>query len=130
MNEWEWQLLEDKKPVEDLHIDGIEVKQGSRVRLRPKPGGDIMDIALAGKSAIVESIEQDYEGKFQLAVVVDDDPNAQDPEGAGTGHMKKNAGDIRIRRRRPVVYYLIIFGAAALLGYFYYHHLNESPSAP
>jgi hydrogenase maturation protease len=74
MNEWEWQLLEDKKPVEDLHIDGIEVKQGSRVRLRPKPGGDIMDIALAGKSAIVESIEQDYEGKTHLGVVVDDDP--------------------------------------------------------
>jgi hydrogenase maturation protease len=33
-----------------------------------------MDIALAGKTAIVESIEQDYEGQFQLAVVVDDDP--------------------------------------------------------
>jgi hydrogenase maturation protease len=74
MNEWEWQLLEDKKPVEDLHIDGIEVRQGSRVRLRPKPGGDIMDIALTGKTAIVESIEQDYEGKTHLGVVVDDDP--------------------------------------------------------
>jgi hydrogenase maturation protease len=74
VNEWEWQLLEDKKPVEDLHIDGIEVKHGSRVRLRPKPGGDIMDIALTGKTAIVESIEQDYEGKTHLGVVVDDDP--------------------------------------------------------
>jgi len=74
MNEWEWQLLEDKKPVEDLHIDGIEVKEGTRVRLRPKPGGDIMDIALTGKTAIVESIEQDYEGKTHLGVVVDDDP--------------------------------------------------------
>ena len=63
-------------------------------------------------------------------VVVDDDPSAQEPEGAGTGHMKRNAGDIQVRRRRPVVYYLILFGAVALLGYFYYHHLNESPSAP
>jgi hydrogenase maturation protease len=74
MNEWEWQLLEEKKPVEDLHIAGMEVKQGSRVRLRPKPGGDIMDIALTGKTAIVESIEQDYEGKTHLGVVLDDDP--------------------------------------------------------
>jgi hydrogenase maturation protease len=74
VNEWEWQLLEDKKPVEDLRIDGIEVKHGSRVRLRPKPGGDIMDIALTGKTAVVESIEQDYEGKTHLGVVLDDDP--------------------------------------------------------
>jgi hydrogenase maturation protease len=74
MNEWEWQLLEDKKPIEDLCIDGIAIKQGSRVRLRPKPRGDIMDIALAGKAAVVEGIEQDYEGKVHVCVVVDDDP--------------------------------------------------------
>ena len=74
MNEWEWQLLEDKKPVEDLRIGGIAVRQGSRIRLRPKPGGDIMDIALTGKTAVVESIEQDYEGKTHLGVIVDDDP--------------------------------------------------------
>jgi hydrogenase maturation protease len=74
MNEWEWQLLEDKKPIGGLCVDGIMVKQGSRVRLRPKPGGDIMDIALAGKTAIIEGIEQDYEGKVHVCVVVDDDP--------------------------------------------------------
>ena len=74
MNEWEWQLLEEKKPVEDLRIAGIEVKPGSRVRLRPRPGGDIMDIALTGKTAVIEAIEQDYEGKIHVCVVVDDDP--------------------------------------------------------
>jgi hydrogenase maturation protease len=74
MNEFEWQLLEDRKPVDDLVIDGIAVKRGSRVTLRPHPGGDIMDIALAGKAAVIESIEQDYEGKVHLGVVVDDDP--------------------------------------------------------
>jgi hydrogenase maturation protease len=74
MNEWEWQLLEDKKPIDALCIDGTNVKQGSRVRLRPKPRGDIMDIALAGKTAVIEGIEQDYEGKVQVCVVVDDDP--------------------------------------------------------
>lgn len=33
-----------------------------------------MDIALADKTAIIESIEQDYEGKIHLCVVVDEDP--------------------------------------------------------
>ncbi|MGB7603398.1 MAG: hydrogenase maturation protease [Candidatus Sulfotelmatobacter sp.] len=74
MNEWEWQLLEAKKPVDDLRISDIEVRPGNRVRLRPRSGGDIMDIALAGKEAIIESIEQDYEGKIHLGVVVVDDP--------------------------------------------------------
>jgi len=74
MNDWEWQLLEAKKPVDDLRISGIEVRPGSRVRLRPRAGGDIMDIALAGKTAIIESIEQDYEGKVHICVVVDEDP--------------------------------------------------------
>ena len=74
MNEWEWQLLEAKKPVDDLRVDGIEVKQGSRVRLRPRAGGDIMDIALTGKTAVIEAIEQDYEGKVHVCVVLDDDP--------------------------------------------------------
>lgn len=74
MNEWEWQLLEAKKPVDDLRIKGVEVRPGSRVRLCPRAGGDIMDIALTGKTAIIESIEQDYEGKVHVCVVVDDDP--------------------------------------------------------
>jgi hydrogenase maturation protease len=74
MNEWEWQLLEAKKPFDDLRVDGIEVKQGSRVRLRPRAGGDIMDIALTGKTAVIEAIEQDYEGKVHVCVVLDDDP--------------------------------------------------------
>ena len=74
MNEWEWQLLEAKKPLDDLRISNIEVRHGTRVRLRPRAGGDVMDIALTGKAAIIESIEQDYEGKIHIGVVVDDDP--------------------------------------------------------
>ena len=74
MNEWEWQLLEDKAPVDHLVVDGVELRAGDRVRLRPREGGDILDLALAGKIAMIESIEQDYEGKFQVAVVLDDDP--------------------------------------------------------
>jgi hydrogenase maturation protease len=74
MTEWEWQLLEDKTPVEAVSILGANVRSGDRVILRPRRGGDIFDLALAGQIALVESIEQDYEGKLHLAVVVEDDP--------------------------------------------------------
>ena len=74
MNEWEWQLLEDKAPVDHVLVRGVEFRAGDRVRLRPHKGGDIMDVALAGKIAIIESLEQDYEGKIQVATVLDDDP--------------------------------------------------------
>ena len=74
MNEWEWKLLEEKTPVDHLEISGVEVKTGSRVRLRPRPGGDVMDIALAGQTATIECLEQDYEGKRHVCVVLDDDP--------------------------------------------------------
>ena len=74
MNEWEWQLLEEKTPLDHLEISGIDVRPGSRVRLRPRKGGDVMDIALPGQVATIECIEQDYEGKSHVCVVLDNDP--------------------------------------------------------
>jgi hydrogenase maturation protease len=74
MNEWEWQLLEEKTPLDHLEISGVEVRTGSRVRLRPRKGGDVMDIALAGQIATIECIEQDYDGKQHMCVVLDNDP--------------------------------------------------------
>lgn len=74
MNEWEWQLLEDKTSLDRLAIGEAEVKVGDRVRLCPKRGGDILDLALGGQVAVIEAIEQDYEGKSHVCVVLDDDP--------------------------------------------------------
>ena len=74
MNEWEWQLLEDRNAVDHLEISGVDVRPGSHVRLRPRNGGDVMDIALAGQIATIECIEQDYEGKNHVCVVLDNDP--------------------------------------------------------
>lgn len=74
MNELEWQLLEEKTALDHLEISGIEMKTGSRVRLRPRKGGDVMDIALAGQIATIECIEQDYEGRRHVCVVLDNDP--------------------------------------------------------
>ena len=74
MNEWEWQLLEEKTPLDRLLISGVELKPGDIVRLRPRAGGDVFDLALSGKTAIIQSLEQDYEGKSHVAVVLEDDP--------------------------------------------------------
>ena len=74
MNEWEWQLLEDKPALDHCVAAGGQLRIGDRVRLRPRKGADIMDLFLAGKLAVIEGIEQDYEGQIQVAVVIDDDP--------------------------------------------------------
>lgn len=74
MNEWEWHLLEDKNRVDSLEIAGAKMRTGDRVRLRPRHGGDVLDLALAGRIATIEAIEQDYEGQYHLSVVVDEDP--------------------------------------------------------
>jgi hydrogenase maturation protease len=75
VNEWEWNLLEDKTAtVSHVEIGGIPVNVGDRVRLRPKEGGDILDIALRDQIAIIESIEEDYEGAQHICVVIEDDP--------------------------------------------------------
>jgi hydrogenase maturation protease len=74
MNEWEWNLLEDKSALDQIEIDGIVVRPGGRVRLNPKDGGDILDLALRGQIAIVESIEEDYENAKHVCVVIENDP--------------------------------------------------------
>jgi hypothetical protein len=67
-------------------IDGVAITKGSRVRLHPRPGGDILDLALAGKEAYVEAIEQDFEDKVHVAVTVADDPGRDLGDERQPGH--------------------------------------------
>ena len=69
-----WDPTDDRPTVECIHIGPAEIRAGDRVRLQPRGRADIMDLALAGKQAMVEAIEQDYDGGVFLAVIVDDDP--------------------------------------------------------
>jgi hypothetical protein len=55
-------------------VAGVTLRAGDRVRLRPRRSADIMDMALAGKTATIDAIEQDFEDRVHLAVLVDDDP--------------------------------------------------------
>ena len=67
-------------------VGGVEVQSGSRVRLWPQPGRDIFDVALSGKTAIVEKIEQDFEDRILLAVSVEDDPGREMVDMPVLGH--------------------------------------------
>lgn len=69
-----WDPLAEHTPIESVQVFGLEVHTGDRVRLWPQKKADIMDMALEGKVAVIEAIEQDLEGNIQFAVVLEDDP--------------------------------------------------------
>jgi hypothetical protein len=60
--------------IDSVAVAGAVLHSGSRVRIRPRGRADVMDLALAGKTAVVEAIECDAEDRIQLALVLDDDP--------------------------------------------------------
>ncbi|HEV3070632.1 MAG TPA: hydrogenase maturation protease [Solirubrobacteraceae bacterium] len=69
-----WEELERRGP-DSVDVDGVLVRPGSVVRLAPRQtGSDIFEVALAGRTALVHEVLEDYEGRIQLAVVVADDP--------------------------------------------------------
>ena len=72
-----WDPLAGKIAPKSVRVFGADLKVGSRVRLWPQKKADIMDMALEGKVAVIEAIEQDFEDNVQLAVVLDDDPGRE-----------------------------------------------------
>ncbi len=68
------EFFNPNKPLETVTVGGVQLKTGDRVRIRPKKRSDVMDIALNGKIAIIESVMQDVENEVQFALVLDDDP--------------------------------------------------------
>jgi hypothetical protein len=74
----EWNpFAEEKSPPESINVFGIALRVGDRVRILPQKSADIIDLALTGKIAVIEAIEQDFEDQIQLAVVLDDDPGRE-----------------------------------------------------
>lgn len=76
----------ERSAVRSVTVDGVELCSGSRVRLRPRPGRDVMDFALANKAATVESVEEDYEGRVHLTVALDGDPALDMGKARFLGH--------------------------------------------
>jgi hydrogenase maturation protease len=59
---------------QQVTVDGRLLRPGSKVRLRPRPGGDLLDMALAGRVALIEGIDEDDAGTAHVAVILEDDP--------------------------------------------------------
>ena len=60
--------------LEHVTVNGTDLMIGHRVQIRPQGRADVMDLALEGKIAVIESIEQDAENRVYLALVLDEDP--------------------------------------------------------
>jgi hypothetical protein len=68
------QIFGSSSRLQEAQVEGVAVRAGDRVRVRPKSRADVMDMAIAGRVAIVEAIEQDAEARIHVAVVIEDDP--------------------------------------------------------
>lgn len=67
-------------------MKGTAFRPGSRVRLRPSRSADILDLALAGRTAEVAAVEEDLEGQVHVAVVLDGDPGRDLGAAVQIGH--------------------------------------------
>jgi hydrogenase maturation protease len=80
-----WSELERPGP-ESTVVDGVELRRGSKVVLHPRGGGDVFDLALNGRVATVESIEEEVAGRIQVAVTLEDDPGRDLGDARIPGH--------------------------------------------
>ena len=71
--------------LQEVEVAGVILRPGCRVRLRPRPGGDLLDAALSGLTARIEAIEEDDTGSAHVAVIMEDDP------GRGLGRTRHPA---------------------------------------
>jgi hydrogenase maturation protease len=81
-----WEELE-RPGVDFVEVSGVLVRAGSIVRLSPsQAASDIFEVALAGRTALVHEVLEDYEGRIQLAVTVAEDPGQDLGELRRPGH--------------------------------------------
>jgi hydrogenase maturation protease len=80
-----WDVM-GRRGAESVVARGREIRAGSRVRVVPRGGGDVLDLALAGRVAVVEAIEEDAEGVVHVAVTLADDPGRDLGEARFLGH--------------------------------------------
>ena len=80
-----WDTWANRAGPQTVQVGDVALKTGDRVRLRPSKRADIFDTALNGHTAIIAGIEEDFENKVQVAVVVEDDP------GRDLGEMRQTA---------------------------------------
>jgi hypothetical protein len=69
--------------TDSVIVRGVELSQGSRVRLRPSRRADAQDLFLKDRAARVAGVFRDVEDNQYVAVTVDDDPASTELEWQG-----------------------------------------------
>jgi len=70
--------LDDPRAGQDeAVIDGVTFRRGGKVIIRPSPDADLHARMLDGRTATIERLFTDYDGKIHLGVTVDDDPGQE-----------------------------------------------------
>ncbi|WP_210771118.1 hydrogenase maturation protease [Streptomyces albidus (ex Kaewkla and Franco 2022)] len=73
----------NEQPARTVLVDGVELAQGSRVRLRPGRNADVLDLALTGRTAEVDAVEEDLEGRIHIVVTLEGDDGRDFRTGLG-----------------------------------------------
>ncbi len=82
----EEEFFNPKEQRKTVTVNGVELKAGDRVRIRPKRRADAFDIVLAGKIAVIEAVEEDVQNEVHLALVLEDDPGRELGMARQPGH--------------------------------------------
>jgi hypothetical protein len=67
-------LLDPREGEREVEVEGVLFRRGARVRICPGPDADLHARMLDGRTATIERILVDYDGKTHLGVTIDGDP--------------------------------------------------------
>jgi hypothetical protein len=70
-------LVDPQAGEEHVDVAGVRFRRGAKVRIRPGPEADLHARMLDGRTATIERIMIDYDGKTHLGVTIDDDPGQE-----------------------------------------------------
>ncbi|HET7051350.1 MAG TPA: hypothetical protein VFI54_23995 [Solirubrobacteraceae bacterium] len=70
-------LVDPRAGEEAAEVDGVTFRRGAGVIIRPGPDADLHARMLDGRSATIERIFTDYDGRTHLGVTIDDDPGQE-----------------------------------------------------
>ena len=70
-------LADPQAGEQHAEVAGVRFTRGDKVRIRPGPDADLHARMLDGRTATIERIMIDYDGKTHLGVTIDDDPGQE-----------------------------------------------------
>jgi hypothetical protein len=70
-------LYDPRAGEEQAEVGGVVFRRGGKVIVRPGRSNDVHTQMLAGRTATIERIFTDYDGRTHLGVTIDDDPGQE-----------------------------------------------------